>query len=155
MLDYIKLLDRATQEKKLNDEMEKEIERAELSFLWNSIQGLLDFICLVNYERKYHIKHLGVYYPFINNNTLSETEFREHVKFNIFEKGEFKEVFMCEPKIIHITVQPHNQFFKLNIVGTNWINSDKGMMEVSKNYNSIDELVIDITNYLVNNAEMK
>lgn len=153
MDNYIELLDRLTKEKEQKDQMEKEIGSAEQNFLWNAILPLLDFICFVNYERKYKVNHLGTYYSFIRAD-YSEEWYRNHIKNNVFFTTRFFDLFNCEPEQIEITVERSNNFFKLKIVGTNWISTPQGLKEVYKNYNSIDDLVLDITKFLVDKAEI-
>jgi hypothetical protein len=152
-MDYSKLLDRLEKEKKYKEELDKEIQAEELEFLWNGIKPLLDFICFVNYERKYKMKHIGSYYSFIRGD-IPESYFRESVRHNVFTKGQFNEAFHCNPEIIDITVSRVDYFFKLNIVGINWIPSSEGTKEVKKNYSSIDDLILDISKYLAENAEI-
>lgn len=153
MEDYVKLLDRLTKDKMLEDEIEKELQIAELNFLWTSVAPLVDFICFVNYDRKYKIKHLGSYYSFIRGD-IPEDYFRESVRHNVFNKGQFNEVFHCIPEIIDISVERVNKFFKLKITGINWIATPNGNKEEKKSYSTIDDLILDITNYLVKNGEI-
>ena len=153
MENYIDLLDRLTKEKELNNQLEKEIGSAELNFLWTSVIPLLDFICFINYERKYKINHLGSYYSFIRGD-IPEDYFRGAVRHNVFNKGQFNEMFHCDPEIIDIRVERSNNFFKLKITGTNWISTEQGLKEVKRNFNSIDELVLDITKFLVDKGEI-
>lgn len=153
MDNYIDLLDRLTKEKELNNQLEKEIGSAELNFLWTSVVPLLDFICFINYERKYKVNHLGSYYDFCRCGT-SEEYFRDAVKHNVFHKGQFNESFNCNPEIIDIRVERSNNFFKLKITGINWTATPQGLKEEKKSYNTIDELVLDITKFLVDKGEI-
>lgn len=153
MDNYIELLDRLTKEKELNNQMEKEIGSAERNFLWTSVTPLLDFICFINYERKYKIPHLGSYYSFISGD-IPEEYFRNTMKYNVFEFGCFCKRFNSEPEQIDIKVERSNDFFKLNITGINWVSTEQGLKEVKKSYNTIDELVLDITKFLVDKAEI-
>jgi hypothetical protein len=61
-------------------------------------------------------------------------------------------MFHCDPEIIDIRVERSNNFFKLKITGINWVATEEGLKEVKRNYNSIDELVLDITKFLVEKA---
>jgi hypothetical protein len=151
MDNYIDLLDRLTKEKELNNQLEKEIGSAELNFLWTSVVPLLDFLCFVNYERKYQVDHLGTYYDF-SRSGHPEDFFREVVRHNVFHRGQFHESFNCNPEIIDIRVERSNSFFKLKITGINWVTTPEGLKEEKKSYNTIDELVLDITKFLVDKA---
>ena len=151
MDNYIDLLDRLSKEKELNNQLEKEIGSDERNFLWNSVSPLLDFLCFVNYERKYMVNHLGTYYAFSRCGT-SEEYFREAVRQNVFYKGQFHESFNCNPEIIDIRVERSNNFFKLKITGINWVSTPQGLKEEKKSYNTIDELVLDVTKFLVDKA---
>lgn len=156
IMDYKNLLDRLEQEKKFKEDMDLLIQQDELKFLWTAVEPLVDFLCFITYNRKYKIRSYGTYHSFIMGNE-TETEFRERMKWNVLNLGQFKEKFMGRnPEIINITVlpDPNSKVFKLSIIGIDTILTDDGSKEVQKKYNSIDELVLDISNYLVSNAEI-
>lgn len=151
-MDYKNLIDRLAKEKQFKEKMDFEIQQDELKFLWTAVEPLVDFICFVNFERKYKIRHYGLYNSFIMGKETEE-EFRERMQWNVFNLGQFKEKFMCKnPEIIDITVESNSKIFKLNIVGITPILTDKGLEDGKKIYNSIDELVFDISNYLIDEA---
>ena len=156
VMDYKNLLDRLEQEKKFKEDMDLAVQQDELKFLWTAVEPLVDFICFINYNRKYKFRAYGEYYSYIPRQE-TEDEFREHMKWDVFNLGQFKEKFMGKfPEIIDIKVvpNPNSKVFTLSIVGIDTILTDDGLKEVQKKYNSIDELVLDISNYLVNNAVM-
>ena len=156
IMDYKNLLDRLAKEKRFYEEMDLEIQQDELKFLWTAVEPLVDFLCFITYNRKYKFRAYGTYHSFIMGKE-TETEFRERMKWNVLNLGQFKEKFMGRnPEMINITVEPNpnNKVFKLSIIGIDTVLTDDGSKEVQKKYNSIDELVLDISNYLVNNAVM-
>lgn len=153
-MDYKNLLDRLEQEKKFKEDMDLAIQQDELKFLWKTVEPLLDFICFINFDRKYKIQSYGEYHSFILGNETEE-QYRKHIEWDIFNLGKFSEKFMgCNPEIIDITIKtnPDTKVFKLEILGIDTVLTNDGDKQVQKKYNSIDELVLDISNYLVNNA---
>jgi hypothetical protein len=96
---------------------------------------------------------LGTYYDFCRCGT-PETFFRNNAKYNALQRGEFIESFNCDPEIIDIRVERSKNFFKLKITGINWVATEEGLKEVKRNFNSIDELVLDITKFLVEKAKI-
>ena len=154
MMDYKNLLDRLAKEKQFKEQMDIEIQQDELKFLWTAVEPLLDFLCFINFNRKYKIRSYGTYHSFILGNETEE-QYREHIEWDVFNLGQFKETFMGRnPHTIDITVKnnPDTKVFKLEIFGIDTELTNDGSKEVKKKYNSIDELVLDISNYLVNNA---
>jgi hypothetical protein len=154
IMDYKNLLDRLEQEKKFKEEMDLAIQQDELKFLWTAVKPLLDFLCFINFDRKYKIRSYGEYYSFILGNETEE-QYRKHIELDVFSLGQFKETFMGRnPHTIDITVRanPDTKVFNLEIFGIDTVLTNDGNKEVKKKYNSIDELVLDISNYLVNNA---
>jgi len=153
-MDYKNLLDRLEQEKKFKEEMDLAIQQDELKFLWTAVKPLLDFLCFINFDRKYKLRSYGEYHSYLLGNRTEE-EYREYVEWNVFNLGQFKEKFIGKnPQIIDITVRtnPDTKVFNLEIFGIDTVLTNDGNKEVKKKYNSIDELVLDISNYLVNNA---
>lgn len=152
MMDYKNLLDRLAKEKQFKEEMDLAIQNEELKFLWTAVKPLVDFICFVNFERQYKIRHYGLYNSFIVGKETEE-EFRDRMKWNVFNLGLFKEQFMFStPQTIEMSVEPNNAVFKLNIILHTSTLSDKGLEQVQKKYNTVDELVFDISNFLINEA---
>jgi len=156
MMDYKNLLDRLEQERKFKEDMDLAIQQDELKFLWTAVEPLVNFLCFINFNRKYKLRSYGEYHSYLLGNRTEE-EYREYVEWNVFDLGQFKEKFMGKnPEIIDIKVipNPNSKVFTLSIVGIDTILTDDGLKEVQKKYNSIDEIVLDISNYLVNNAVM-
>ena len=156
VMDYKNLLDRLEQERKFKEDMDLAIQQDELKFLWTAVEPLVNFLCFINFNRKYKLRSYGEYHSYLLGNRTEE-EYREYVEWNVFNLGQFKEKFMGKnPEIIDIKVipNPNSKVFTLSIVGIDTILTDDGLKEVQKKYNSIDEIVLDISNYLVNNATM-